>query len=146
MIRGPRLAACALAGLVLVVGAGCGSDRDAPARPVRVPGLRLEQFPDIPFPPSWRPLPGEDRIAIAIGGGSARRLLVAMQAPAARTDLEPDAAISRYVAAVLPGTGWTRSGEGRPGDLAQVWTRGGETLEVDADREGGLPVLHYRLR
>lgn len=146
MIRGVRLAAGAAAGLLLVAAAGCSNDRDAPARPVRLPGLHWDQFPDIPFPPAWRPLPGEDRLAIAIGGGSVRRLVVALQAPAARTELEPDQAISRYAAAQLPGYGWVRQGEGKPGDLVQEWTRGGETLVVAAEREDGLAVLRYRLR
>lgn len=146
MIPGSRLAAAAAAVLILVACAGCGNDRDTPQRPVRVTGLRWDQFTDIPFPPSWMPLPDEDRVAVAIGGGSARRLVVALQAPATRGDLQPNQAISRYVAAALPDSGWVRSGEGRSGDLSQVWTKNGEILEISADREGSLAVLRYRLR
>lgn len=136
----------ALAAAAVLALAGCGDDRGDPPRPARIPGLRWEQFPDIRFPPGWKPIPGEDAVAMAIGAGAVRRLSVSLQAPPARTDLDPDKAMSRYVAAELPDGGWVRSGTGKPGDLAQTWTRGAETLEVKAAREGGLPVLRYRLR
>lgn len=125
--------------------AACAATRDAPPPPVRKTGLRWEQFPDIPTPSSWQTLPGEDHVAVAIGNGSARRLDVALIAPAARTDLQPPDAMTRYVGTVLNLNGWTRTGEGRASDLEQEWHKGGETLQVKAEREGGLVVLRYQL-
>ncbi len=125
--------------------AACSAAREAPPPPVRKTGLRWEQFPDIPTPAGWQTLPGEDHIAIAIGNGATRRLDVALIAPAARTDLQPPDAMTRYVGTVLNVSGWTRSGDGRASDIVQEWRKGGETLQVQANREGGLVVLRYRL-
>jgi hypothetical protein len=125
--------------------AACSATREAPPPPVRKTGLRWEQFPDIPTPNGWQTLPGEDHVAIAIGNGAARRLDVALIAPTSRTDLQPPEAMTRYVGTVLNLSGWTRIGEGRASDLEQEWRKGGETLQVKAGREGGLPVLRYRL-
>lgn len=134
-------AACALA-LAL---AGCSDDREAPPAPVRKPGLRWEQFPDVPMPPGWKTLPGEEHVAIAIGNGAVRRLDVALVAPPGRTDLQPPEAMTRYVGTVLNVSGWTRDGDGRASDLEQRWRKGGESLLVEAERDGGLVVLRYSL-
>jgi hypothetical protein len=139
------LAATLAAALVPFVLAGCAGGRGDPPPAVRTVGVRWEQFPDIPFPSGWRPLPGSEPLAIAIGGGAARRLDVSWQAPPARTELEPADAIARYAAAELPATGWTRVGDGQPRDLQQTWRRGDETLQVTAEREDGLAVLRWRL-
>ena len=125
--------------------AACAPGREAPPPPMRKTGLRWEQFPDIPTPPGWQTLAGEDHLAMAIGNGAARRLDVALIAPAARTDLQPPDAMTRYVGTVFNLTGWARSGDGRASDVKQEWRKGGETLQVQADREGGLVVLRYRL-
>lgn len=138
----PRLLAALVAALLL---AACGSSRGDPPRPARLAGLRLDQFPDLPLPPQWQRVPGEDQLAIAIGGGTERRLRLVLQAPPARTDVDPGTAMSRYVAGELPDAGWTREGEGRPGDLRQVWRKGGETLMVEAGRSGGVAVITWRL-
>lgn len=137
------LAALACVGALFI--AGCAGDREAPPAPIRKPGLRWEQFPDIPTPAGWKPLHGEDHVAIAIGNGAARRLQVALIAPANRSDLQPADAMSRYVGTVLNTTGWTRDGEGRASDARQRWRKGGEMLDVESWREGGLVVLRYRL-
>ena len=126
---------------------GCsgGSRGDAPQAPRR-PGVRADQFFDVPMPAMWRPVIDEEQIAIAIAGGSVRRLQLSVQAPPAQQDLQPDQAIARHVSGVLPEEGWTRvETTGRPGDLTQHWTKNGETLEVRATREDSLAVLRYRL-
>jgi hypothetical protein len=125
--------------------AGCFNDRGDPPPPVRKVGLRLDQFPDIGFPGGWRPLAGEDHLAIAIASGTVRRLQFAMQAPPARSDLQPDDAMKRYVAGVLPEDGWVRTNGDQPGDTTQLWAKNGEILEVRATREDSLAVLRYRL-
>jgi len=137
--------AAGLAALALLLAAGgCSANRGDPPPPLRVVGLRWEQFPDIAFPPGWKPVPGETHVAAAIGGGTVRRLALRLQAPAARGDLEPGKAMLNHVAGVLPDGGWTRP-EGRPDALEQRWRKGGEVLVVTAVREGGVPVLAYRL-
>ncbi len=139
------LAGLALVGLAIVLAPGCAGDRDELPPPVRRVGLRFEQFPDIPFPPSWKPVPGEDHVAIAIANGAARRLALAMQPPPARTDIEPPEAIRRNVAGILPETGWRRDPTGEPDDLEQRWVKGDEVLVVTASRSGGLALLRWRL-
>lgn len=125
--------------------AGCSSARDEVPPPPRKVGLRWDQFPDIPIPAGWQAVPGEDHVATAIGNGAARRLHAAMIAPDSKADLQPSDAMTRYVGTVLNETGWTRDGQGRAADLEQRWRKGGETLQVSADREGGLVVLRYQL-
>lgn len=139
-----RLGAAALAALGLLLLGGCLDSRGDPPPSVRVLGLRWDQFPDIPFPPGWKPIPGEERVAMAIAGGSVRRLRLALQAPPARTDLQPDQAIRREVAAILPEYGWVRDG-GRDDAPVQRWRKGDEVLTVRAEREDGLAVLRYSL-
>lgn len=140
---GSRLALILLA-LLALFAAGCGSGPrgDAPPAP-RPTGLRLDQFPDVPTPPGWRPLPGEEHLAIAIAGGTVRRLNLAMQAPAVRSDLQPPEAMTRYVGAPLKDLGWTRVGEGRLADVEQTWRKGSETLHVTAGRLDGLVVIRW---
>lgn len=125
---------------------GCSSDArgDAPAPP-RPLGLRWEQFPDIPMPAGWAPLRGDDHVAIAIANGSVRRLAVALQAPAARSELQPPEAMTRYVGGPLSDAGWTRIGDGRLSDTDQRWSKGTETLHVQAKRMDGLVVIRWRL-
>ena len=125
---------------------GCSSDArgDAPAPP-RPFGLRWDQFPDIPMPAGWAPLPGDDHVAIAIANGSVRRLSVALQAPAARADLQPPDAMTRYVGGPLADAGWARVGDGRLSDTEQRWRKGGETLHVEARRIDGLVVIRWKL-
>lgn len=135
----------ALAAACVLALAGCAGDREPPPAPIRKPGLRWEQFPDVPTPAGWKTVPGEDHVAIAIGNGAARRLDAALIAPAGRTDLQPGDAMLRYVGTVLNTAGWIRDGDGRAADLRQRWRKGGETLEVSAERDGGLVVLRYRL-
>ena len=89
---------------------------------------------------------GEEQMAIAIAGGAVRRMQCSIQAPPAQQGLQPDQAIARHVAAILPEEGWARTDpDGHPGDLIQRWTKRGETLEVRASREDSLAVLRYRL-
>jgi hypothetical protein len=125
--------------------AACSSGRADLPQAVRRPGLHWDQFSDIPMPNGWQTLPGEDHVAIAIGNGAVRRLRVALIAPAGRSDLQPPEAMTRYVGTVLNQTGWTRDGDGRASDLSQHWRKGEETLDVVAERDGGLVVLRYRL-
>jgi hypothetical protein len=135
-----------LALLALLAGSACSSGPrgDAPPAP-RPVGQRWEHFPDIPMPAGWKPLAGEDHLAIAIANGAARRLSVALQAPAARSELQPPEALTRYVGSVLGDTGWTRIGDGRLSDVEQRWSKAGETLEVSAKRIDGLVVIRWRL-
>lgn len=135
-----------LALLAMLALAGCAGGRaDVPVNPLR-PGLRWEHFPDLPMPAGWQTLPDEEHVALAIGNGAVRRLRVTFVAPASRSEMQPPEAIARYVGHVLPDSGWTRDGEGRPDDLRQTWRKGDETLDVRATREGGLAVLRYALR
>ncbi len=140
-----RLAWC-LALLALLACSACSSGPRGAAPPAPRPvGQRLEQFPDIPMPAGWKPLPDADHLAIAIANGAVRRLSVAMQAPAARADLQPPEAMTRYVGSVLGDTGWTRIGDGRLSDVSQRWSKAGEILEVTAKRIDGLVVIRWRL-
>ena len=97
------------------------------------------------MPAGWLPLAGSDHVAIAIANGSVRRLSVALQAPAARADLQPPEAMTRYVGGPLTEAGWARVGEGRLSDTEQRWSKGGETLLVEAKRIDGLVVIRWRL-
>lgn len=145
MRRATAAAALAVAALpALALLGGCAENRGEPPPPLRVVGLRWEQFPDIPFPPGWKPVPGENHVAAAVGGGSVRRLVLAVQAPANRDDILPEKAIAQHAAGTLPEYGWSRP-EGRPDALEQRWRKGAEVLVVSASREGGLAVLRYRL-
>jgi hypothetical protein len=135
----------ALAAACVLGGSGCSNERDALPKTVRPIGLRYDQFPDLAFPAGWRPLAGEDHVAVAIAGGAARRLDLALQAPPARTDLESGDAMARMVAAILPDSGWIRVGEGRAQDVKQTWKRADETLVVTAERIGGVAVIRWRL-
>jgi len=130
--------------LLAVAACSSGPRGDAPAAP-RMVGLRLDEFPDIPTPPGWRPLPGEDHVAITIANGAVRRLSLAMQAPAARSDLQPDDAMTRYVGGPLTELGWTRVGDGRLSDPKQTWKKGPETLTVTIERIDSLAVIRWNL-
>lgn len=131
--------------IVVLLSACAGSGRgDAPAPP-RPLGLRWEQFPDIPMPSGWLPLAGDDHIAIAIANGTVRRLSVALQAPPARTELQPPEAMTRYVGGPLTDAGWIRVGEGRLSDTDQHWRKGVEKLHVEAKRLDGLVVIRWKL-
>jgi len=132
-------AACALGGY------GCSDERDALPKTIRPIGLRYDQFPDLAFPAGWRPLEGENHVAVAIAGGAARRLDLALQAPPARTDLEPGDAMARMVVAILPDSGWVRQGDGKAPDTEQTWKRADETLLVTAERIGGVAVIRWQL-
>ena len=142
MIRCRNLALFAIAVLLSACAGGGRGDAPAPPRPL---GLRWEQFPDIPMPSGWRPLTGTDHVAIAIANGTVRRLSVALQAPAARADLQPPEAMTRYVGGPLTDSGWTRVGEGRLSDTDQRWSKGAEKLHVEAKRIDGLVVIRWRL-
>ena len=132
--------------LALVVLPACSSGPRGNAPPAPRPvGLRWDQFPDIPMPAGWKPLPGEDHVAVAIANGGVRRLSVAMQAPAVRAELQPPEAMTRYVGAALIDAGWTRIGDGRLSDVSQRWRKGAETLAVSAERIDGLVVIRYSL-
>jgi len=133
---------CAALLIVQACSANARADMPAPPRPV---GLRWEQFPDIPVPAGWKPLPGEDHVAIAIANGAVRRLRVALQAPGGRADIEPAEAMTRHVGSVLREEGWTRVGGGRTSDTIQRWTKRAETLTVTAKREDGLVVIRWQL-
>ncbi len=143
----PRLfSSAASIALALLALSACSSDPrgDAPPAP-RQPGLRLDQFPDIPTPAGWKPLLGEDHVAIAIANGAVRRLALALQAPAARSELQPPEAMTRYVGAPLSDSGWTRVGDGRLSDIKQHWHKGNESLTVTAERVDGLVVIRWKL-
>ncbi len=142
MIPRRYLALTAVAVLLSACSTGGRGDAPAPPRPL---GLRWEHFADIPMPAGWRPLPGDDHIAVAIANGAVRRLSVALQAPAARADLQPPEAMTRYVGGPLTDAGWTRSGDGRLSDTDQRWSKGSEKLHVEAERVDGLVVIRWRL-
>ena len=142
MIRRRALAMLAFALLLSACSSGGRGDAPAPPRPL---GLRWEQFPDIPMPSGWLPLTGMDHVAIAIANRTVRRLSVALQAPAARADLQPPEAMTRYVGGPLTDNGWTRVGEGRLSDTDQQWIKGAEKLHVEAKRVDGLVVIRWRL-
>jgi hypothetical protein len=142
-----RLWLPALVGVALLA-AGCGDDRPLPPKPPRPVAVRPDAIPDIPLPSGWLPVPDEDHIAFAIGGGTVRRLDLRIQAPPSRDDLEPEEAIARHVAGVLPDTGWQREkGQSEPKsrDRTQAWRKGAERLVVTTERDGGLAVLRYVL-
>lgn len=145
MMSRPGAGLVALLSVVLLANAGCSGGRGDAPRAARPPGVRLDQFQDIPLPPGWRPVPGEEQVAVAIGGGAVRRLQLSRQAPSSRHELQPDQAIARFVSGILPDDGWVRVDGGRPNDTEQRWTKGEEILEVRAAREDSLAVLRYRL-
>lgn len=134
----PPLAALGAALLL----AGCAGQDRPPPRPLAV--AQLERFPDLPLPTGWRPLPDEDQLAVSIGGGTARRLLLSLEAPPARSDLQPPDVL-RQLAPRLRELGWQRADPGPATATAQRWLKGGEELTLRAERRGGLVVLHWRL-
>jgi hypothetical protein len=126
--------------------AACGPDRPPAPRPMAAPWMQTGDFPDVPLPLGWQPAPDEDQLAVAIGGGGARRLRVVLLSPANREDLQPDQVMAGQVAGRLVDHGWVRSDSpARSDDLRQHWRKGSEALSVSAERSGGQVILSYRL-
>jgi hypothetical protein len=129
--------------LLLLLTAACGGpDRDAPPPAVS----RFGDFPDVPLPPGYAPLPGSEQLAIALGGGSLRRMQATLELPSSAKGPED---VQLWYRERLPALGWQAESLGGGSGLSQ-WRRAfadgrDEQLLIETGRAQGRPIMRLSL-
>ncbi len=138
-----RLLAGALVASAALTLGGCNDPPPRePPHPPRPNAFLPEQFPDIPLPPGYMLMPGEDQLAVSIAGGAVRRFEVALERRSNTTD-QPVAVLLGFVKRDLELRGWQLVSID-PG--SQRWHKGSEELLVETGRADSRTTIRYRLR
>ena len=129
--------------------AGCNTDaRDTPSDDgtvVRKPvAYHPEAFPDIPFGllVGYRLSADDRQVAVAIAGGSLRRLSLVFITRPGDEAKDPQAEIDR-IGGGLRDQGWQQIAS--ESKLEPRWTKGDETLAVTASLESSATIISFQL-
>lgn len=128
---------------LLLVLAACGSaPRDLPSPAVYRPG----DFPDVPLPPGYAPVPGSEQLAIVLGGGALRRMVSTLELPSSANGPED---VQLWYRDRLPTLGWQAESLSGPAGQS-VWRREtangrSERLCVETGRARGRPIMRLAL-